>query len=540
MTRSGASWAMSEGVLKRDPHPTLEKVLLPPSEGARLRAVVLFPGPYRVGMSCLGVHLLYRLVNSTPGWRCERAFVEGPGAPRAVESRRFISDFDLILASVPFEADYPRLARAIGAAGLTARARERNEREPLLVVGGLAPTANPEPLARVADAVLLGEAEVAIPLLLSLLEAGASRSALLERIAGEVPGAYVPSLYEDREEGGFLLAALPQGTRILPVVLPEVAEPASTCVLTPETEFSEMFLVEVMRGCPGRCVFCLASHHTAPVRRVGFAQAWRAVEQGLAFTRRVGLVGLSAGEHPDATRLVEAVARAGGEVGFSSLSIRALSGVLLEALARAGTRSVTIAPEAGTPEERARLGKPAADEEIVEGCRLAVRAGVQRVKAYFVLGLPRPVDVDAIVSLCKTCLAAMRAENPAAELSVSASVFAPKPGTPLEREPVAGAARLRSEVGALASGLAGLGVRLEAGTRREAVGQALCGRGDRRLAEALALVAEGVPWRAALARAGVDARAAAGRFSQEAPLPWAPFTPVPADVLDAGRERYLG
>jgi len=525
----------------RDPRLAVERVIVPPSAGERLRAVVLFPGPYHVGMSSLGLHVLYRLINRTPGWRCERAFIDGRGAPKALESGRPVSDFHLLCASLPFESDYPALAAALGAAGVTPRAADRNEREPLVIAGGLAATANPEPLARIADAVLLGDGEVTVPMLLRLLDGAPTptRRALLERIAEEVPSAYVPSLYGESLRDGFLLPDLPEGVRPQPAVLDALSEPARSSIVTPETEFSDMFLVEVMRGCPGRCVFCLASHHTVPTRRAGFDDAWRAVEEGLAVTRRVGLVGLSVGEHPDAARLVGAVAEAGGEVGFSSLSIRALSGPLLEALAAAGALSVTVAPEAGTERERARLGKPSGDDEIIEGCRLAAAAGVGRVKLYFVLGLPLPVDVGAIVGLCGDCLRAMRGVAPMAELSVSASVFVPKPGTPLERCPVAAAPRLRREARELSRGLAGLGINLEAGSRREAATQALYGRGDRKVAEALALMAEGLSPRAALAKAGADVRAAGGCLPETARLPWEPFTPIRPDALRLAGERYL-
>src|SRR5262245_35148949 len=256
------------------------------SPGGRLSFALAFPNTYRLGMSNLGYQLVYRLLNEREDTVCERVFLPDAGDQPEFErsrmplfsweSSRPISEFDVIGFSVSFELDYLNVLKMLDLAGLPLRAADRDERYPLVIMGGPAPWVNPEAVAPFVDAIVIGEAEgltdLLIPAIREHLDRGhwRDKAALLQTLAG-IQGIYVPSLYEpEYGDDGLLRALRPIGDAPLPVrrwVARDLHRYNTAAqIVTPNTEFSNMFLAETARGCGQGCRFCFAGYAYRPVR----------------------------------------------------------------------------------------------------------------------------------------------------------------------------------------------------------------------------------------------------------------------------------
>jgi radical SAM superfamily enzyme YgiQ (UPF0313 family) len=419
-------------------------------------------------------------------------------------------------------------------------AAERRDTDPIVLVGGAAPSLNPEPLAEIADLVLIGEGELALPELLDRLVADAPKGDLL-RSAADVDGVYAPSLHGVAEAPCGLLYPV-RTTDGEPLRVrracagPIDALPTATDILTPHTEFADVRLVEIARGCSRRCSFCIVpwSYGRARFRSAG-SVVHLAREEG-----RVGLLGAGAADHPELLSIVETLAAAGRQVTLSASRTDALSEECLRALADAGQRTLTLAPESADEDVCRRIGKPLDPDRVIQVARTAIIAGFLTVKLYFMLGLPAADETEdaSLIAFVKEVSRAVRG----ARVVVSAGPFVPKPHTPLERKPYADLARLRQAMARLERGLRLLGRNVEPrlGSVRYAAMEAGISRGDRRLGRALAIMAERQTeapsvWSGALAEAGID-EAALLRGPGDAPgsLPWQVVAGLPRERSQAG------
>jgi radical SAM superfamily enzyme YgiQ (UPF0313 family) len=468
------------------------------------RAVALiYPNSYAVGMANLGMQAVYRLLNAMDDVVCERVFTPDPFAarpwptPLSIESGRALKDFDLLAFSIPFESDYPNVLALLDAAGLPLESGARSARNPLVVAGGVACWINPEPLADVVDAFLIGEAEALLPSFMAVFAPGANRHRWLRRLAREVPGAYVPRFYmpEYRSDGTLVryhpLADVPE--RIRRVWTEDLAACGTTsCLQTADSPFAADFLVEVSRGCPHGCRFCAAGYVYRPPRFRSLASLSTSLRSAPPGTRRVGLVGASVSDLPWLDSLCHTAEALGMDLGFSSLRVDAISQALLGAMVRSGTKTVTVAPEAGSQRLRDAVNKHLTEATILEAAERLVRAGIPNLKLYFMIGLPgeSEADVAAIVDLVgriKSCfLTASRQRGRIGTITVSLNPFVPKPFTPLQWAAMETGSGLKAKIRMVRDGLRHLAnVRLQAGKARLSVSQALLSRGDRRLGRVL-------------------------------------------------------
>ena len=244
--------------------------------GTRTRCALVYPNSYYVGMSNLGLHVIYDLLNRRGDVACERAFqpdrqeqarYEATGTPvMTVETQTPLYEFPLLAFVLSFEMDYFNLLAMLSQSKIKLRAAERGERDPLVIAGGPCATFNPEPLAAVVDAFIIGEGEVVMPALMDTyqqaLRDGADKETLLHRLA-QVPGVYVPSLYQvSYHEDGTVAEVLPTADDVPAVVHRQYVKdldqwPAHTVVVTDDTEFN-FYLIETARGCGRHCRFCMA------------------------------------------------------------------------------------------------------------------------------------------------------------------------------------------------------------------------------------------------------------------------------------------
>ncbi|MGQ9457347.1 MAG: B12-binding domain-containing radical SAM protein [Anaerolineae bacterium] len=522
--------------------------------GGRLPIALVYPNRYAVGMGSLAIHLLYKRLNERPDVVCERVFPalngRGPGKSDdleagketrlqqvglslSLESQRPLGEFPVAAFSVAYELDYPHVVGMLRSAGIPLRAEEREAGDPIVVAGGMAVTANPEPLAPFLDAVVLGDAEPVLdPLVEALKEVqGAPRPEVWERL-DSIPGVYVPALYEVAYgEDGRLVRLAYRGQvwegvgRPLPGVVwravyqPTAPEPACTVIFSDRAEFGNLFLLEVARGCQHGCAFCLAGYAARPVRYWDVEVLLERAREGLRHREGVGLVGSAVSDHPQMDRLVLALREMGARVSVSSWRADALSEVLLQALAASGARSITLAPETGTERLRRRIGKGIPDAAFQRAAELAGRLGFRQIKLYFMVGLPGETeeDIAAIGTLSEAV-----AKWSGLQVVASLSPFVPKAQTPLERESMLQLEVLEPRLRWLVRDLARRGVQVRAESAAWAQVQAALARGNRTLALALGAVERYTlrGWHAALERVGVEVAPALAGIA-EGTLPWA-------------------
>ena len=429
------------------------------------RIAFCFPDTYEIGMSNLGMRILYGVMNNMDGVWCQRVFAPWGDMEEemrkaqiplfALESGEAITNFDIVAFSVGYEMAFSSLLNMLDLAGIPLHSADRTGLTPLVVAGGTA-MYNPEPIADFVDIVSLGEGEDVTVELIELhrkaRREGWSKEEFLRR-AARVPGLYVPSLYT--------VAYNPDGTvkEIIPrdgaprVVRKRIVEdmdksyyPAKTIV--PSTEIvQDRVTLELFRGCIRGCRFCQAGYVYRPVRNRSKDLCVRYGEEACNDSgyQEVTLSSLSTSDYPQLTELcddLEEFCRT-RHVNLSLPSLRAdnFSMSLMQRLAKGRKSGLTFAPEAGTQRLRDVINKNVTQEELLASCRTAFAGGYSAVKLYFMLGLPTETDEDVlgIADLAARVMHAWResASNKqrGVRITVSTSWFVPKPHTAFQWEP---------------------------------------------------------------------------------------------------------
>jgi radical SAM superfamily enzyme YgiQ (UPF0313 family) len=524
--------------------------------GGRLSVALVYPNTYHQAMSNLGFLSVYHLLNSRDDALCERFFLPDlddlaehrkTGTPLfSLESGRFLDEFDLIAFSLSFENDYLNLPVILELARIPLFSADRRDRFPLILCGGVCAFLNPEPLAEIMDLFAVGEAEVIVPPLVEALteaEKG-TRGGLLPQLAS-IPGIYVPSLYQ--------VAYLEDGTpaSIMPSAgaPPRVARqwlrdldsaPSRSFILTPETEFSNLALTEVSRGCSRGCRFCAAGFLYLPPRERSLENLIGQVKEGLCHRDKVGLVGAAVSDYSRVEELSREILSLGGGISVASLRIDSLTAEETAALRESGHRTVALAPEAGSQRLRDLINKGLDEEAILHAAEILSVGEILNLKLYFLLGLPTEDsnDIDNLLDLVgrirEVWLAPQKKLGRLGSITLSVNPFIPKPFTPFQWAPMEDERslsekirRIRSEVARMAN----VAVIFE--SVRSASLQAFLSRGDRRVGKSLPLLAAGRSLAAACREAGLDPGFYVTRERERDEIfPW--------EVLDSGVGRdYL-
>src|SRR6059036_3269563 len=490
--------------------------------GGRVSIALVYPNTYAVGMSNLGFQTIYRHLNALPDVVCERVFLPDSedieelqrteGVPISLESFRPLSDFHMVGFSVTYEGDYVNMLRLLALARIPLRAGDRRPHDPLVLMGGVCAFSNPEPVAPFMDLIVVGEGEELVGELIAAYRDGYDdRERLLDTLA-TIEGVYVPSRYEvsyalDGTVGEVL--ALDAAPAIVTKRRLRNVDAFETVggVKTPNAEYGHMALLEVGKGCGRGCRFCLEGQVYRPVRHRS-VDALRETVARMAASgeKRVGLVGACVSDYPWIGELLKIVEDNGLELSISSIRADSLTDGLVAALARGGHRTLTIAPEAGTERLRRAIRKAITDEQILTACDLVRKNGIPNLKTYFMIGQPTETDedVEAIPELAGRMLERLRVLDPSGKpfgrLTLSVSSFVPKPWTPFQWAPFAGAAALSKKLETIKRGVRSFSnVRVLHENPREAALQALLARGDRRVGNFLEQAARaGGEWRRAL------------------------------------------
>ena len=527
-------WAQKEKIRKR---LKKERGTIYKDWGGRLRVALAFPNTYYVGMSSLALHVIYRAFNQMADVVCERVFWDKEeheaGWPLLTyESQRPVVDADIFAFTISFEMDYFNVVDLLRQARIPLWAEERLHHGqfdgrpwPLLIAGGPAVSMNPEPLAPFFDAFVIGEGEDVIPVLAHLARQHRhERYALLEALA-KVSGVYVPLLHPNSPTD-------PNFRPIERLWARDAARiPPTTVIHTPDTEFANMHLIEIARGCGRACRFCLAGYIYRPPREqpLDLVLAW--AREGLQRTNRVGLVSAAVSDYSRIDELAVRLRQMGARISVSSMRTDPLSEPLVRALAESGTRTLTIAPEAGSQRLRDVISKTQSVSDLMAAVDLAEKLRFPQLKLYFMVGHPTETDED-IEELIRFVLEVRRRFR--RTLIINATPFVPKPHTPFQWVAMASATVLHQRQRRITRALARHRVIVRADNPRWAQVQAVLARGDRRLASVLAHLQRITP--SAFFRAmrdfELDPNVYLGEHSPGDPVPWA--------VVDSGvRLKYF-
>jgi radical SAM family uncharacterized protein len=534
-----------------------------PWDDADTKIAIAFPDTYEIGMSHQGMAILYSIVNAGPRLLCDRVFAPWTDFETimrdndiplyGLETFRPLDSFDIVGFTLQYELCYTNVINMLDLARIPLHAAERDPSHPLVIAGG--PCAfNSEPIADFMDAIVIGDGENAILDLIGIYEKwrddNADRPELMRRLAG-IEGVYVPSLYGP-EYTDNRFARLTQRDPAAPASIPKRTEPDldaveyPRCPLVPFISIvHDRVAVEVMRGCERGCRFCQAGMVYRPRRERSPDNVIDLITAGAKATGHdeVSLTSLSTSDYSGLMEVVEAVSD--NNVGLErslALSLPSLrtEGFTEELAQRiAGTRKTgfTFAPEAGTERLRAVINKPLDEEKFMQ-CILALfRSGWQRVKLYFMVGLPTETDEDllGIIRMARAVAATGRkAKGRGARIAVSISAYIPKAHTPFQWEDFVGGAELDRRYKVILDELRDRSIEISWRDGRVATLEAAFARGDRRLAELVhAAWRHGARfdawsseinwdvWSAAWAETGLEPEMFTGGWSgKDTPLPW--------------------
>ena len=481
-------------------------------DAPEVRVALAYPDLYDLGMSNLGLGILYDIVNRRADALAERVFspwtdfealLRAHGEPlRSLETRRALREFDLIGVSLSYEVCFTNVLNLLDLGGVPVRAAGRADGDPIVVGGGSAALA-PEPVAPFFDAFALGEGEELIGELVDLVRdwkrAGGGPRAELHRALAAIPGVYVPSLYEaSYRPDGTLEATRPVDPAAPERVVRRVLQTLPPPLTKPIVPFMEVVhdraAIEIQRGCTQGCRFCQAGMIYRPTRERSVEEVVAAAGELLDNTgyRELSLMSLSTTDHRGIAPMVHALMDAYGDrglrIGLPSTRVDSFSVEVADAVARGKKHTLTLAPEAGSQRLRNTINKLVTEDDLLGAAERAFGNGWTSLKLYFMVGQPTETDhdVEEIVRVAAAVKAIGRRHvGGRARVRVSTSNFIPKAHTPYQWLPQCDAETLRRRHRLLREGCRRAGVQFTWEEPEKSLLEAVLSRGDRRVADAI-------------------------------------------------------
>lgn len=437
-----------------------EKGTVKKSWNGKTTVVLVYPNSYHIGMSNLGFQSVYQLLNNLSDTLCERGFLpereeqwELTRSQRvlfSLESYHPLGDFHLIAFSLSFENDYANILTILKLAHIPTLSNERGNEYPLIIAGGICAFLNPEPLADFFDLFIVGEAEEVLPELISAYQRyrdkPITKEALLTHLA-QIEGVYVPRFYEvNYGSSGNIESFKPRGevpSKIKRKTTKHLEHfPAYSSILTPQTEFSNMFLMEVSRGCAHRCRFCAIGCVYQPYRRRNLEELKATATIGLQQQLKIGLIGATLSDHPQITSLCNFIIQEEGKFSATSMRIDLVDDQLIKMLKKSGHQTITLAPETGSERLRRVINKHLSDKQIFNTLEIIALHRFRYLKLYFLIGLPteKAEDIEHLIELTKKIKHHLTKSLPRSRypetITLSINPFIPKPSTPFQWHPL--------------------------------------------------------------------------------------------------------
>ena len=482
------------------------RVTVNPHAGQKV--AIVYPNTYFVGMSNLGLHIIYEEINLRNDSVCERIFLPEKKELEAydktktplmsVETQRPMHQFDVVAFDVTFEMDYFHIPLMLRHGRVPIMGKDRTEFDPIVIAGGPCATFNPEPFADFIDAFIIGEGEGIVSRVLDIIRdgkmEGLDRHAILRQLAN-ISGVYVPSLYvpiysDDGEFKGYHIAE--GAPKTIKRHFEMLTSGGETVVATNYTEFGAMYIIEVARGCGRHCRFCMAGYcfRVPRVRPLDILK--EGVDRAEKLGKKVGLMGAAISDYPEVDELVNYIRSKDMRYSCASLRADSLTQAVVDGLADSGQKTITIAPETGSERLRRVINKGISEEHLQNAATLSAKSGIQHMRLYIMIGLPTETDedIEAIVGLAERTQAHMAEVGCKGRLTLSINPFIPKPFTPFQWMAMDNQKTVEKKLQYIKKALQkNRRIEVLVESPKEAYIQGVLARGDRRLGAVLAACA---------------------------------------------------
>ena len=475
---------------------------------AEQKVAIVYPNTYFVGMSNLGLHIIYEEINLHPSSVCERIFLpekkeldayDKTKTPlMSVEMQRPMHQFDVVAFDVTFEMDYFHIPLMLRYGRVPVMSEDRTGFDPIVIAGGPCATFNPEPFADFIDAFIIGEGEGIVTAVLERIrkgrENGESREETISALA-QIDGVYVPILYTPQYDDNkrFVGYDIAEGA---PKTIRRHFEPLTsggeTVIATNFTEFGAMYIIEVARGCGRHCRFCMAGYcfRVPRVRPLDILK--EGVDRAEKLGKKVGLMGAAISDYPEVDELVTYIRSKDMRYSCASLRADSLTQAVVDGLADSGQKTITIAPETGSERLRRVINKGISEEHLQNAATLSAKSGIQHMRLYIMIGLPTETDedIEAIVGLAERTQAHMAEVGCKGRLTLSINPFIPKPFTPFQWMAMDNQKTVEKKLQYIKKALQkNRRIEVLVESPKEAYIQGVLARGDRRLGAVLAACA---------------------------------------------------
>ena len=493
---------------------------------AEQKVAIVYPNTYFVGMSNLGLHIIYEEINLHPSSVCERIFLpekkeldayDKTKTPlMSVETQRPMHQFDVVAFDVTFEMDYFHIPLMLRHGRVPVTSEARTSFDPIVIAGGPCATFNPEPFADFIDAFIIGEGEGIVTAVLDRIrlgrENGEGREETIAALA-QIDGVYVPVLYTPQYDDNkrFVGYDIADGA---PQIIRRHFEPLTsggeTVIATNFTEFGAMYIIEVARGCGRHCRFCMAGYcfRVPRVRPLDILK--EGVDRAEKLGKKVGLMGAAISDYPEVDELVTYIRSKDMRYSCASLRADSLTQAVVDGLAESGQKTITIAPETGSERLRRVINKGISEENLRTAAQLSAKSGIQHMRLYIMIGLPTETDedIDAIVGLAERTQAHMAEVGCKGRLTLSINPFIPKPFTPFQWMAMDHQKSVEKKLQYIKKSLQkNRRIEVLVESPKEAYIQGVLARGDRRLGKVLAACAldrGSKSFKSEMKRAGLD------------------------------------